>query len=204
MSLAAHFLFPWNAQKAPSHSSPSRSLCSSQASFTPLHHALCASPKSLPPLSIALFVLLPSLFRPSPSLLIYKRTAGQRLLCPSRQDGVIMVRAVWGGCLMPPRNLVWVTVWGFQRRGQAGVWMVGTVWNSFVEVIYVQCVPLFGDMVLFSQFIDCRLSPAWSPLFVILTCNLFNSYLSVLTLTRFSANAFYYDRNYFLFPIAKV
>ena len=74
--------------------------------LTPLHHALCALPKPLPPLSIALFVLLSGLFRPSPSLLIYKRTAGQRLLCPSRQDGVIMVRAVWGGCLMPPRNLV--------------------------------------------------------------------------------------------------
>ena len=103
--------------------------------LTPLHRALCtlpkplpllfialfvllpslfrssssrsfASPKPLPPLFIALFVLLLSLFRSSPSLLIYKRTAGQRLLCPSRQDGVIMVRAVWGGCLMPPRNLV--------------------------------------------------------------------------------------------------
>ena len=82
--------------------------------------------------------------------------------------------------------------------------MVGTVCNSIAEVVSVVRVPLFGDMVLFSQFIDCRLSPAWSPLFVILTCNLFNSYLSVLTLTRFSANAFYYDRNYFLFPIAKV
>lgn len=142
---------------------------------SPLHRALCASPKPLPLLFIALFVLFPSFFRSSSSLLIYKRTAGQRLLCPSQQDGVIMVRAVWGDCLMPPRNLVWVTVWGFQRRGQAGVWMVGTVCNSIVEVISVVCVPLYGDMVLFSQFIDCRLSPAWSPLFVILTCNLSNS-----------------------------
>ena len=74
--------------------------------LTPLHRALCALPKPISPLSIALIVLFPSLFRPSPSLLIYKRTAGQSLLCPSRQDGVIMVRAVWGGCLMPPRNLV--------------------------------------------------------------------------------------------------
>ena len=74
--------------------------------LTPLHRALYALPKPLSLLSIALFVLFPSLFRPSSSLLIYKRTAGQRLLCPSRQDGVIMVRAVWGGCMMPPRNLV--------------------------------------------------------------------------------------------------
>lgn len=39
--------------------------------LTPLHRALCTLPKPISFLSIALFVLFPSLFRSSPSLLIY-------------------------------------------------------------------------------------------------------------------------------------